>query len=474
VASRRRIEREAVVASECDEEQDRVSLADIAGVFTGPRKETATLKLKRRSRAILWMVFAAVVMLGGAANAKDRAYRVIHNFRGWRLGDGCEPIGVPAAAKNGDLYGVTYLCGTYEYDGIVFKLTAPSTRDGVWRESILYNFPGGDGGEQPSSLVLGADGNLYGVDFSQTIFELKRPASHNAVWTYAALYTLNQGSDGAGIENLVIDASGNLYGATGAGGDPSCNNGYGCGTVFELQRPTQEGGQWVYSVLYAFTGTPDGEIPYAGVTFDQKGNLYGTTNYGGSIGYGAVYRVSPPTQKGGPWTETVVYSFDRGTNMGSNPEGPVTFDQSSNLYGTTAFGGDLNCQAGYGCGVVFELSPQAGGTWAYTNLYSFQGGNDGLVPTGYIVIDRKGSLYSTTQLGGGGSNAGIAFKLSPPVQQGDPWTETVLHSFKAPDDSGDNGGLIWGKWGDLYGVTYLGGARGCQREGCGTVFELQP
>ena len=124
--------------------------------------------------------------------------------------------------------------------------------------------------------------------------------------------------------------------------------------------------------------------------------------------------------------------------------------------------------------VVFELSPQQGGTWTYANLYSFQGGNDGLVPTGYIVIDGKGSLYSTTQLGGGGSNAGIAFKLSPPVQQGDPWTETVLHSFKAPIDSGDNGGLIWGKWGDLYGVTYLGGSKGCQREGCGTVFELQP
>ena len=431
------------------------------------------MKLKRRFRATLVTVFATLVMLGVTAAAEGSGYRVIHNF--WRQGDGCEAVGVPAAAKNGDLYGVTNSCGAYEYDGIVFKLTALSTRNGVWRETILYNFPGGNGGEQPSSIVLGGDGNLYGVDFSQTIFQLKRPASRNGVWKYSALYTLNQGSDGADLlGNLVFDAEGNLYGATGSGGDPSCNNGYGCGTVFELQRPTQKGGHWVYSVLYTFTGPPDAAVPYAGVTLDQNRNVYGTTDGGGTFDYGAVYSVSPPTQKGGPWTETVLYSFDRGT-MGDLPKGPVTFDESGNLYGTASFGGDLNCQAGYGCGLVFELSPQAGGTWAYTNLYSFQGGSDGGIPSGYIVIDGKGSLYSTTQAGGGGTGyAGIAFKLSPPVQQGDPWTETVLHSFKAPEDSGDNGGLIWGKWGDLYGVTYFGGTRGCQRKGCGTVFELQP
>ena len=166
----------------------------------------------------------------------------------------------------------------------------------------------------------------------------------------------------------------------------------------------------------------------------------------------------------------MLYSFDPGTNMGSHPDGPLTFDQSGNLYGTTAYGGDLNCSGGYGCGVVFELSPQLGGTWTYTNLYSFQGGSDGAVPTGYIVIDGKGSLYSTTQVGGGaGSDAGIAFKLSPPLQNGDPWTETVLHRFKGSADQGDNGGLIWGKWQSLYGVTYEGG-----KYNGGTVFELLP
>ena len=115
----------------------------------------------------------------------------------------------------------------------------------------------------------------------------------------------------------------------------------------------------------------------------------------------------------------------------------------------------------------------SGGAWTYTNLYSFQGGNDGILPEGYLVLDSKGSLYGTTSTGGGSSDAGIAFKLSPLLQEGDAWTETVLHNFLAPEGTGDNGGLVWGKWNELYGVTYLGGT-GCPTQGCGTVFELRP
>ena len=357
------------------------------------------MKLKRCSRAILTVV-ATLVMLGAAANAKDGVYRVIHKF-GCNL-DGCGPFGVLAAAKNGDLYGTASAGGGTADYGTVFKLTAPRTRGEAWTFAVLYDFTGGNGGEQPESLVLGTDGNLYGVDLTQTIFQLKRPASHNGVWKYSALYTLNQGSDGANVlGNVVFDAKGNLYGATGSGGDPSCNRGYGCGTVFELKRPTQKGGHWVYSVLYTFTGQPDAAEPWAGVTFDQKGNLYGTTYAGGAFDWGAVYLLGHPTKEGQAWTETVLYSFDPSNDDIIRPEGPVTIDESGNLYGTTVSGGDLNCSGGFGCGVVFELSPQAGGTWTYTNLYSFQDGNDGAVPRGNIVIDSKGDVYSTTTAGGG-------------------------------------------------------------------------
>jgi uncharacterized repeat protein (TIGR03803 family) len=416
----------------------------------------------------------SIVLLEGIADARGTAYRVIYNFQG--SSDGWEPVGVPAVAKNGDLYGITKSGGTYDF-GTVYKLTAPRTRGAAWTKTVLYDFPGGaKGGGYPDSLVIGADGNLYGVDYSQTVFELRQPASDADTWKYAALYTLTQGSQGSAIQgNLVFDAEGNLYGAAELGGDLGCEQD-GCGTVFELKRPAEEGGKWRLSVLYTFTGTPDGAEPFAGVTFDQEGNLYGTTNYDGAYGYGVVYRVSPPKKKGEAWTETVLYSFDRVGDIGSNPCGPVIFDGSGNMYGTTGSGGDLNCQSGYGCGVVFELSPptKKQGAWTYATLYAFEGGNDGNDPSGYMEFDSTGNLYSTTQEGGGGKGySGIAFRLSPPKEKGDGWTESVIHRFVAPEAGGPDGGLTWGKWHGLYGVTSLGGT-GCEPPGCGTAFELQP
>ena len=265
-------------------------------------------------------------------------------------------MGLPAVDKNGDLYGTTYGGGAND-SGIIFKLTAPRTGRGTWTQIVLYNFPSDIHG---ISVVIDNDGSLYGAAGGPStrglIFRLTPPILGDGPWTYDTLYTFKSGADGDAIQgNLAFDAEGNLYGATELGGGSGCD----CGTVFELKRPTKSGGKWRFSVLYTFTGSPDGAEPFAGVTFDQKGNLYGTTNFGGLLGAGAVYRLTPPEKKGRPWTETVLHSFGQSSSMGSNPGGPVVFGGSGNMYGTTGAGGDLNCQSGYGCGVVFELSPPA-------------------------------------------------------------------------------------------------------------------
>jgi uncharacterized repeat protein (TIGR03803 family) len=429
------------------------------------------LKLNRfLSSVALALATFAVVAAGGAANAQS--YRVIYEFQG--SSDGWAPVALPAIAKNGDLYGVTLGGGTYDM-GTVFRLTAPLTRGGTWTKTILYDFPGASGGGHPTSLVLGSGGNLYGVDFSQTLFELKRPPSHDGMWTYTALYTLNQGTQGSAIQGITLDAEGNLYGTTEQGGDLGCLQ-VGCGTVFELKRPTKNGGKWHFSVLYTFTGSPDAAEPAAGVVFDQEGNLYGTTYAGGATDWGAVYRLGHPAKKGQPWTETVLYSFDRSNKNIIRPEAPVIFDGLGNLYGTTTLGGDPNCQGGFGCGVVFELSPPAkqSGTWTSVNLHAFHGGNDGINPSGSMVFDPEGNLYGTTQVGGAG-NGGTVYRVKPPARKDGAWTETVLHGFTGSNGDGAMpvSGLTWGKWNYLYGVTAEGGSA-CQGPGCGTAFELHP
>ena len=436
------------------------------------------MELCRQSRKLILMMAAlvAIVLLGGAANARGQAYRVIYDF-GYISSDGWFPVGIPALAKNGDLYGVTHSGGTYNW-GTVYKLTAPRTRGGTWIKTILYDFPS-NSQEYPASVVIGEDGALYGTGAGPSIrgfiFRLTPPSSGDGPWMYQTLYTFQSSADGNGPEgNLVFDAAGNLYGATQAGGDLSCGQNGGCGTVFELKRPTKSGGKWRFSVLHTFTGIPDGIQPFAGVTFDQKGSLYGTTNWGGPLGSGAVYRLTPPAKKGQSWTETVLYSFAQDGPRGSHPEGPVIFDGSGNLYSTTAFGGDANCQGGFGCGAVFELSPPAkkGGAWTDATLHAFQGGSDGTDPSGYMAFDSKGNLYGTTQVGGAG-NGGIVYGLKPPAHKGGAWTETVLHGFTGSNGDGSlpASGLTWGKWNYLYGVTGEGGT-GCQA--CGTAFELQP
>jgi uncharacterized repeat protein (TIGR03803 family) len=148
----------------------------------------------------------------------------------------------------------------------------------------------------------------------------------------------------------------------------------GDGNVFEL-GPTTEG-TWNYRVLYSFTGQPDGQEPeYAcdALTADQGSNLYGVTTFGGEYDAGTVFEVSPPAAGGTTWTETVLYSFNPNTNDAANPVAGLISDKNGNLYGTANGGGGL------GYGAVFELNPPtvSGGTWTESVIYSFTGGLQG-------------------------------------------------------------------------------------------------
>jgi uncharacterized repeat protein (TIGR03803 family) len=298
-------------------------------------------------------------------------------------------------------------------------------------------------------------------------------------WTaskYKTLYVFNNDSGGRlPTAGLVFDRTGNLYGTTRFAdyGNP--------GAVFEL-KPNSKGG-WAESLLYVFNGN-DGSLPYAGLTVDKAGNLYGTTSQGGANNAGTAFRLT--LRRDGSWTESALYSFCALSNCndGSYPLAGLILDQAGNVYGTTSQGGDSGNPCGnyYGsCGTVFKLTPTKDGGWAESVLYRFcslTNCGDGLYPLAGLIFDQAGNLYGTTSAGGA-NGGGTVFKLTPTVDGG--WTENVLYSFcpvySCSDGLSPVAGLIFDTSGTLYGTTNYGGDAMCnegQGPGCGTVFKLTP
>jgi uncharacterized repeat protein (TIGR03803 family) len=227
---------------------------------------------------------------------------------------------------------------------------------------------------------------------------------------------------------------------------------------------------WTFTLLYglSFEGStgwyPSGTTPI----FDAKGNLYATTAFGGNsgcspygngcYGLGVVFELSP--NGGGTWTLNDLHLFSGGKD-GESPSCPLVFDASGNLYGTTFAGGK------YGYGNVFELTPNANGTWTEHVLHQFTGGKDGSSPVfAGVVFDAAGNLYGTTNQGGA-YGYGVVFKLTPTQTGG--WHETVLRAFDNKDGAYPGGGLVFDGSGNLYGTTAGDGTTTF-----GTVFEITP
>jgi uncharacterized repeat protein (TIGR03803 family) len=217
-----------------------------------------------------------------------------------------------------------------------------------------------------------------------------------------------------------------------------------------------------------------GATPEGGLIFDPYGNIFGTADSGGAAGVGVVFEMTP--QAGG-WNYQVLYSFQKSGGDGNNPEGSLALDEDDNLYGVTSHGG------AYGQGVIYELSPASGEPWAETILYSFgQEAGDGAQPAAGLVFDSIGNLYGTTSAGGITSGScpslgcGTVFELSPSFSG--VWTETVLYRFQAGSDGYEPlGALVFNSTGSLFGTTADGGGSGCKDNsflGCGTVFALTP
>lgn len=319
--------------------------------------------------------------------------------------------------------------------------------------AVLHTFTSenGDGATPYSGLIFDAEGNLYGTTKyggfgdSGTVFELTPSGSEMELYPRTLC--------GNGLVGGLLRIKKNVYGTTYAGG--SCfGQDDGSGSVFELVYSAKKK-SYMGTTLFGFYGGlfgSEGERPEGTLIADEEGNVYGTTAYGGSTGYGLVYEITP----GG--TEIVLYTFcpdERdGCPDGGQPYGNLVRDGQGNLYGTTYYGG------AYGLGTVFEVTPSG----EETVLHSFGGGQDGGHPAAGLIRDVQGNFFGTTQ--------STVFEITPSGQ------ETVLYTFcsqpNCTDGIGSSAPLIRDSKGDLYGTTAFGGTgTGCEYgSSCGTVFEL--
>jgi len=307
-------------------------------------------------------------------------------------------------------------------------------------EKVLYSFSGGADGNGPTSaVVFDAGGNLYGTTQAGgsagfgTVFKIS--PSSGGTWLESVLYSFLGGADGnTPAASVIFDNSGNLYGTTYFGGTAQL------GTVFKLSPNVD--GTWTKTTIHTFSG-PDGSNPTANLVFDTVGNLYGTTSTGGSTDGGIAFELAP--NDGGSWSEKVIFNFPNNTAGGADPYAGLTLDSSGNLYGITLYGGNKTL------GNVFELSP-SGAAWTIKNLHAFAGSSDGEYPEASVVFDTAGNLYSTTVAGGTATcSCGTVFRLKP---SGTRWTETVLHSFNGTPGNGPFAGLVLDSANNLYGTTY--------------------
>jgi hypothetical protein len=397
-------------------------------------------------------------------------------------------------------------------------------------EKVIYSFQGGDDGEGPSDLTMDPEGNLYGTTFlggeaqgcvyfgnswsgCGTVYELKRTPYG---WKEEILYRFNAKSDNVGgalpAAGVIFDKVGNIYGTTY--GNPNnctqgnvfklspdsrsgwtetvlytftCGNGYNpdsdlvfdaqgnlFGTaqdvVFELMP--QANGTWKEVKLHTFNGAPDGSGLSSGVVLDSSGNIWGTTRSGGTgtceyapstPGCGIVYKLSPTA--GGKWNETVVYNFARGRGRAVTPSSGFRLESAGHFFGTSLAGGD-------GIGSVFELTQSPKG-WEQNVLYRFIGYPDGEFPLGQLEMNSDGTVFGVTYRGGK-SGYGILFEV--PSSKTNERREKVLHAFAGSADGAyPSAGVISDSQGHLYGTTNGGGSgTACGNYGCGTVYEVIP
>jgi uncharacterized repeat protein (TIGR03803 family) len=304
-------------------------------------------------------------------------------------------------------------------------------------------------------LIADANGDLFGTTSygtGQGVFELVNSASGYAA-TPTVLLSLGPSTGYQAQAGLIADANGDLFGTAYYSGQ------YGYGTVFEIAK-TAAGYATTPIILANFNGGSTGAYPLAGLTFDSSGDLFGTTQLGGSANDGAVFEIVK-TGSGYASAPTILLNFGSSA-AGSNanqPDGGLFVDAAGNIFGTTLDGGTGNL------GTLWELAKTGNGYAATPAILINFNGNNGGDPRAGLIEDANGDLFGTTSFGGSGGE-GTVFELVK-TAGGYAAAPTVLVNFSGPNGYDPQAGLIADASGNLFGTTVRGGTYND-----GTVFEV--
>jgi uncharacterized repeat protein (TIGR03803 family) len=374
-----------------------------------------------------------------AAASMDKSYNVLHRFSG---ADGAD-VGVGLIEANHVLYGTTSSGGGYDR-GSFYRIT--QTGD----EKVLYSFGSRSDGAKPEAGLIDVNGTFFGTT------EKGGSANQGTIYSMKVLVR------GIGVETLLhsfagypndgdrpfaglVNVNGTLYGTTFGGGSAQL------GTVYSISASGKE------TVLHSFGGGADGASPYAGLA-DVNGTIYGTTSFGGDAcpkinqsGCGTVFSISTTGE------EKVLYSFTGGSD-GAYPQARLR-NVKGTLYGTTLDGGGP-CNSGEGCGTVFSIS--TGG--AEKILHSFNTDDGYAIYAG--LTDANGTLYGAAAAGGK-FGRGVIYSISTTGKFKE------LHTFETNENGWQPNAAPIDVSGTLYGTTEFGGGLGCKNfAGCGTVYAL--
>jgi hypothetical protein len=383
----------------------------------------------------LWAVLLCLPASAAAAAPLGKPLEApLYLFKG--APDAANPRGTLVVDASGTLYGPTFAGGSGGRGGVWGAIYAVGEPPAGFAERVIYSFQGGTDGWRPEGrLAVGPGGVLFGGTSEGGLDANGTVFSLTpspAGYVHHVVYAFTGGADGSGPLAGLIRGPGDTYYGTTAGGGSAACTG-GCGTVFLIAR---HGHRYVESVLYAFAGGADGERPKGGLVVDRNGNLFGTTEVGGgskACNGGCGAAFELARTKTG-YHERLLYAF-AGGHDGAYPEAALLIGPRGTLYGTTEYGGGTTCDSGLGCGTAFALTPGSNG-YAESAVYRFFSNGDltdGFFPDAEFVAGPDGSLYSTTLQGGFQNGYGFGTVFALRAS-GRGFTETILHRFAAGAD----------------------------------------